>query len=603
MLTQRGGRIVADKLYFKDGKLVLRGNAIAMGPDCCCGATLEECTVDWAFRDAGFIDGGQDGALREYENPGDVTASPWTEYTSPIGLRLDWEDSYDWRCCGEGCATHNPNTQYADATGTFTLAQAGYLRIEWEGMAEQEDSGFERMQIWIDGELVAQAMSPGGKLGCAPMAPIVSRPPGPVCFYLQAGEHTILVEATTYDPLYHVGSYYKFRMACGVGPCTTDDGTSEKPCCEDEEGKPGASFVVTDLPGACHWQFTSTSTLGECSEYITCEWLVEITTTGFEGSLSFDPSEDCEIVVNLLDCDNEWAVRPGCDDLRLCDEKSVKVTLIVRDDQGCSSTSTQTFTCGGGCPDWCADVTILPTATPCEFEICFADAYLCGDPFFPYCPHRTPRIDWEVPGIAAGTLLEGECDTITLEADDTLFWTLFDDLEEGSCQIGETNIVPLECGGVTCSCCFGEVTHAYVTVSGWAEFDNCAGCPSVNRTYELIPDSGGGGACFWAFTTITPGNEEYNFPCGEFSPGVPLLVGIEVFLRISCNSPEPGKAMLEVWVYASGVMYFAKIIDLLGPIGEPADCSEFQGDVPQNSGAFGGCNPLLAAVEVELVGL
>lgn len=157
-------------LIFKDGKLLFVGDELAMDATCCCTGGEEGCTSDWSFTDKGFIAGGQDGAARAYSSPGSVANSPWSFVTSGslTGLRIDFEDSddvppaYDGEkppTTGDNCANYNPYVQRATATGTLTLPADGWISFSWEGLGEVQDADFEAMQIYLDGVLVAYALS------------------------------------------------------------------------------------------------------------------------------------------------------------------------------------------------------------------------------------------------------------------------------------------------------------------------------------------------------------------------------------------------------------------------------------------------------------
>ena len=47
----------------------------------------------------------------------------------------------------------------------------------------------------------------------APMGPVISDPPLPQQVLLTAGEYTLFINATTKDPLYHVGAFYQFDLS------------------------------------------------------------------------------------------------------------------------------------------------------------------------------------------------------------------------------------------------------------------------------------------------------------------------------------------------------------------------------------------------------
>jgi len=176
-------------------------NAEGQCPSCCI-----EFTQAWSFTDQGFIAGGQNGAARAYDDPADVPASPWTILNGGLGLRLDWEDD-------NNCAGFNPNTQRATATAIITVPVDTIMTVDWSGLGETQAPNFELMSLSVDGALVGSAHAPGGGQGCSPMGPVVSDPPPPQQVLLTAGEHTLFIDATTNDPLYHFGAFYQFGLS------------------------------------------------------------------------------------------------------------------------------------------------------------------------------------------------------------------------------------------------------------------------------------------------------------------------------------------------------------------------------------------------------
>ena len=185
------------------------GKAAIYNADETCPACCVEFSQEWWFTDQGFIDGGQNGAYRAYAEPGDVPASPWQILNKGLGLRLDWEDDYN---CVD--PPHNWYTQVATATCTITVPGTMLMTVTWTGMGETEAPAYELMSLYVDGELVGSAHAPGGGLGCeGGMGPVVSEPPPPQQKTLEPGEHVLLIDATTHDPLYHFGAWYQFTLS------------------------------------------------------------------------------------------------------------------------------------------------------------------------------------------------------------------------------------------------------------------------------------------------------------------------------------------------------------------------------------------------------
>lgn len=45
------------------------------------------------------------------------------------------------------------------------------------------------------------------------MAPVISDPLPPQQVMLTTGQHTLTIDATTNDPLYHFGAFYQFELS------------------------------------------------------------------------------------------------------------------------------------------------------------------------------------------------------------------------------------------------------------------------------------------------------------------------------------------------------------------------------------------------------
>jgi len=127
--------------------VLLGGKSAVYNAEESCPACCIEFTQEWSFTDQGFIDGGQGGAFRAYDDPADVPASPWTILNGGLGLRLDWEDD-------DNCRNHNPYTQSATATCEITVPKAMIVTVSWSGMGETEDPNYELMSLSVDGDLV-----------------------------------------------------------------------------------------------------------------------------------------------------------------------------------------------------------------------------------------------------------------------------------------------------------------------------------------------------------------------------------------------------------------------------------------------------------------
>lgn len=168
-----------------EGKVIIKDGL----PSCdCCGS----CNITW------------DTSIYSGQNYG----NPWTVSNGGSRLRFDLEDD------SERCGGRNENIQSGTATATIEVVGADVaLGLVFSGIAEKQDTGYENIFFYLDGNLVASATSPGGGLGCEMGAAIVTYHVAPP-YILTAGLHTLLVDADSGDWRYHVGSYYQADFTC-----------------------------------------------------------------------------------------------------------------------------------------------------------------------------------------------------------------------------------------------------------------------------------------------------------------------------------------------------------------------------------------------------
>lgn len=177
------------------------GQAYANANGTCSDIELPTFTFNgpWDFTDTGALNS---ATTRSYTQTTLPTGALWSINNAGYGLRISWEDS-------QNCGFLNDKIQSGTATVGITASVAQNIGILWSGIAELQDTGFENMEVRIDGVLIGKATSAGGKLGCA-MGDVISTNYYPSGYPLTVGVHTITITATTFDNLYHVGSYYNF---------------------------------------------------------------------------------------------------------------------------------------------------------------------------------------------------------------------------------------------------------------------------------------------------------------------------------------------------------------------------------------------------------
>lgn len=126
-------------------------------------------------------------------------------------IRFNIEDSLN-------CGGTNDSIQYGTATAIIDVVDDDFnLGINFTGMAEKYQSGFENIEFYLDEVLILTATSPGNtqeELDCS-VGPVIQTIIIPPPYTLQSGnQYTLRIEFTTSDPLYHKDAYYQANFTC-----------------------------------------------------------------------------------------------------------------------------------------------------------------------------------------------------------------------------------------------------------------------------------------------------------------------------------------------------------------------------------------------------
>ena len=153
--------------------------------------------VSWAFTESGLLN----------EN---ATAG-WTESDEGRVIRFNVEN--DATCGGD-----NPNTQSGTATATISVPSPGpvYLSYTIVGLGETASTGFDKLELALDGTVLIRGDSPGGDpvgsptcgLGPVTQSILVASPA-----LISAGTHVLEATFTTDDEKYHYGgAFYQLEI-------------------------------------------------------------------------------------------------------------------------------------------------------------------------------------------------------------------------------------------------------------------------------------------------------------------------------------------------------------------------------------------------------
>ena len=143
--------------------------------------------------------------------------------------------------CGGTCSSIQSGT----AQATITVGGSNtWMYVDFAGIGELEDPDFELLSITLDGVLVADAHAAGGGLGCT-MGPVVKTYYVVSPYQLNAGTtHTLDLNFTTADALYHIDCYYQIDLTFSTIPPTPSQ-TATPPVTPSNTATPTQTPTVT----------------------------------------------------------------------------------------------------------------------------------------------------------------------------------------------------------------------------------------------------------------------------------------------------------------------------------------------------------------------
>ena len=177
--------------------------------------------LEWTLTDDGLLDGTNssnenntgitdywDGSVENADYGWNVTIQDKTENSISQSLQFKVEDSAN-------CGGNNSNTQYGTATANIQVAGSNpiTLELEFSGIGEAQSTGYDKIEFILDDEIIGSGEAPGGGLGCTSDSVIVN-PASPQS--LDPGPHTLIINFTTNDALYHVDAFYEIELKLSV---------------------------------------------------------------------------------------------------------------------------------------------------------------------------------------------------------------------------------------------------------------------------------------------------------------------------------------------------------------------------------------------------
>ena len=177
--------------------------------------------LEWTLTDNGLLNGPNssnhnntgitdywDGSAENADYGWNVTIQEAPDREISQSLQFKVEDSAN-------CGGNNSNTQYGTATANIQVAGSNpiTLELEFSGIGEAQSTGYDKIEFILDDEIIGSGEAPGGGLGCTSDSVIVN-PASPQS--LNPGPHTLIINFTTNDALYHVDAFYEITLKLSV---------------------------------------------------------------------------------------------------------------------------------------------------------------------------------------------------------------------------------------------------------------------------------------------------------------------------------------------------------------------------------------------------
>lgn len=136
----------------------------------------------------------------------------WVISDDNLSLRYEIADAPN--CLPNGDPGACDLTQIASATATITVGDTDiYMGLDFEGMGESQDAGYERIKFKLDDTEVANATSQDLNGGCV-MVPVIETYIVPSPYLLSANTtHLFTIEFTTGDSAFHKDAYYQINLS------------------------------------------------------------------------------------------------------------------------------------------------------------------------------------------------------------------------------------------------------------------------------------------------------------------------------------------------------------------------------------------------------
>ena len=178
--------------------------------------------LEWTLEDNGLVNGQNtsnddktgvnnfwDGIAENADYGWNITVPDEKNNEVTQSLQFKVEDSAN-------CGGSNSNEQQGKATANIQIngEKPVILEIDFSGIGEAQSAGYDLIEFKLNGSIIGSGQAPGGGQGCVSDSVTVIPASAQT---LDPGPHSLVIDFTTNDGLYHVDAYYEIELKLKLG--------------------------------------------------------------------------------------------------------------------------------------------------------------------------------------------------------------------------------------------------------------------------------------------------------------------------------------------------------------------------------------------------
>ncbi len=173
--------------------------------------------LEWLLEDNGLTNGpntsnDDKNGINNFWNGLAGDADYGWNITAPIEAANEISQSLQFKVeDSANCGGSNPDEQRGKATADIQIngETPVVLDIDFSGIGEAQSAGYDLIEFKLNGSIIGSGQAPGGGLGCTSDSVTVIPANQQT---LNPGPHSLIIDFTTNDGLFHVDAYYEIKL-------------------------------------------------------------------------------------------------------------------------------------------------------------------------------------------------------------------------------------------------------------------------------------------------------------------------------------------------------------------------------------------------------